>query len=171
MTAGLAAGALAFTAACFACLAYLHVVRPAGYSPVRQTVSEYGLTEKAAWYRAQVRCAAVAAALLAAALRHPAKVLVLLAVFAAARLAISFFPILSVEHLVLALAAFVPVAAAAGALKRADHGQPAFGWAMAALLVAFVVSRRSGLQIRGVLERGFYAAWLAWFVLVSVRLL
>lgn len=171
MTTGFAAGALAFTAGCFACLAYLHVARPAGYSPVRDTVSAYGLTEEAAWYRAQVRCAAAAAVLLAVALGHPHRVVVLLCVFAAARAAISFFPIRSGEHLLLALAAFVSVAGAATALKRPEHGLPALGWAMAALLVAFVVVRRSGLQWGGAVERGFYAAMLAWFFLVSVRLL
>jgi len=170
VTAAFAAGALAFTAACFACLVYLHVARIPGYSPVRQTVSEYGLTAQAAWYRAQVRCAAAAAVCLAVALGRPLRVVVLLCVFAAARLAISFFPILSVEHLVLALVAFVSIASAAGALKRAEHGTPAFGLVMAALLLGFVVVRRSELGFGGLVERGFYAASLAWLALVAARL-
>ena len=170
MTTAFAAGALAFTAACFACLVYLHVVRIPGYSPVRQTVSEYGLTAHSAWYRAQVRCAAAAAVCLAVALGHPRRVVVLLCVFAAARLAISFFPIRSVEHVLLALVTFVSIAAAATGLKRPEHGLPALGWAMAALLVLFVVVRRGGLGIGGLVERGFYAASLAWLALVAARL-
>lgn len=172
MTAAAAAASLVFTAACVGCLVYLHLFPTSGYSPIRETVSEYGITPHAGWYRAQVRFAACAAALLALAVRHPARVVVLLLVFAAARVAISFFPILSREHLPLAMVAFVAVSWAATALKRWEDGVPALGWAMTGCLLALVLARRFGLwQWRGLIERGFYAAALAWLVVVAAHLL
>jgi uncharacterized protein DUF998 len=172
VTVAAAAASLVLTAGCVGCLLYLHLFPTAGYSPIRETVSEYGITPHAAWYRAQVRLAAGAAVLLAAAVRHPARVVVLLLVFAAARMAISFFPILSREHLLLAAVAFVAVAWAATALKGWEDGVPTLGWVMSLCLLALVLARRAGLrQWRGLIERGFYAAALAWLVVVAVNLL
>ena len=171
MTTAAAAASLAFTAGCVACLAYLHVA-PTGYSPVRNAVSEYGIGAYAAWYRAQVRCAAVAAVLLAVGLRHPARVVVLLCVLAGARLGISLFPVTHPLHVAFAAAAFVSASWAAIALKRWEHGLPALGWAMAACAVGTSVALHSSLRPwLGLIERGFYAAMLTWLVLVNVRLL
>ena len=107
MTHAAAALSLAGTVGCCACLVYLHLA-PTGYSPVRDPVSAYGVGQYARWYQAQVTCAAFAAAMLAAALRHPRHVVVLLAVFAAARLAITQFPMDTqrVPHWLLAVVAF-----------------------------------------------------------------
>jgi hypothetical protein len=172
VTTAAAAASLVFTTGCIGCLLYLHLFPTSGYSPIRETVSEYGITPHAAWYRAQVRLAAGAAVLLALAVRHPPRVVVLLLVFAAARAAISFFPILSREHLVLATVAFVAVSWAATALRGWEDGVPALGWAMSLCLLALVLARGAGLRRwRGLIERGFYAAALAWLVVVAAHLL
>jgi hypothetical protein len=43
---------------------------------------------------------------------------------------------------------------------------------MSLCLLALVLARRAGLrQWRGLIERGFYAAALAWLVVVAVNLL
>lgn len=170
MTTAAATASLAFTAGCIGCLVYLHLA-PTGYSPVRNTVSEYGIGAYAAWYRAQVRCAAAAAVLLALALRHPARVVVLLLVLAAARFGIGLFPVLHRSHVLFALVAFVSASWAAIALKRWEHGLPALGWAMAACAIGTSLALRSSLRPwLGLIERGFYAAMLTWLVLVAVRL-
>ena len=124
MTTAAAAASLVFTAGCIGCLAYLHLA-PTGYSPVRNAVSEYGIGAYSAWYRAQVRCAAGAAVFLALALRHPRHVVVLLFVLAAARLGISFFPVVHPSHLLFALVAFTAASWAGISLKRWEHGLPA----------------------------------------------
>ncbi len=171
MTAAAAAASLAFTAGCVGCLVYLHAA-PTGYSPVRNAVSEYGIGAYSAWYRAQVRCAAAAAVFLAVALGHPRRVIVLLAALAVARFGISLFPVIHPSHVLFAAVAFVAASWAAIALKRWEHGLPALGWAMAACALGTSVALRSSLRPwLGLIERGFYAAMLTWFVLVSIRLL
>jgi len=171
VTTAAAAASLAFTAGCIGCLVYLHLA-PTGYSPVRNAVSEYGIGAYGAWYRAQVRCAGVAAILLAVALRHHTRVVVLLLVLAAARIAISLFPVTHRSHVLFALVAFTSASWAAIALKRYEHGLPALGWAMAACAVGTSVALHSSLRPwLGLIERGFYAAMLTWLVLVNVRLL
>jgi hypothetical membrane protein len=171
VTTAAAAASLAFTAGCIGCLVYLHLA-PTGYSPVRNAVSEYGIGAYSAWYRAQVRCAAVAAVFLALALRHPRGVVVLLLVLAAARFGISLFPVVHQSHVLFGLVAFVSASWAALALTQNEHGLPALGWAMAVCAVGTSVALRSSLRPwLGLIERGFYAAMLTWFVLVSIRLL
>lgn len=182
MTAAAAAASLVLTALCVACLAYLHLA-PTGYSPVRNAVSEYGVGAYARWYRAQAICAGVAAAVLAAALHRHGLVAALLFVFTLARLAITRYPTdpLHTEartrtgaiHLVLAALAFAAVCWAASALPRSEEGQPLLG----AIATAGAVGTWLGLRtpfvrpVLGLLERVFYAAFLAWFVLVAARLL
>jgi len=186
MTAALAIASLAFTGACIACLVYLHV-SPTGYSPVRNAVSEYGVGAYADWYRLQAACAGTAAIFLAGALAkgvHPApqRVISLLLVFAVARIAIGRFTtdlIGSTErtrdgaiHMLLAVAAFASASWAAVALRPAQHGQPALGWAMAIFAVGTSLAlRRSPLKPwLGLIERAYYVAMLAWLVLVAARL-
>lgn len=183
MTTGFAAAALAFTGLWLACLVYLHLA-PTGYSPLRNAVSEYGVGPYAWGYRAQVTCAALAAVCLAVALpRHPPREVVLLCVFAAARVAIAAFPtdllhsggrtVKGLVHLRLAAVAFAAICWCASALPRHAHGQPVLGWiASAGALGTFVGLRAPSVRpVLGLLERIFYAAVLAWFFLVAARLL
>jgi len=176
-----AALALACTAACGACLVYLHIA-PTGYSPVRNAVSEYGVGRYARWYGLQATCAGVAAICLAVALGHPRRVVVLLAILAAARIAIGWFPTDTLAsfqptrrggiHLLLALVAFTAAPWAAIALGRAQHGEPWLGWVMAAFALGTMISLRSALRPWfGLVERGYYVAMLAWLALVSARLI
>jgi hypothetical protein len=175
-----AALALACTAGCLTCLVYLHVA-PTGYSPVRNAVSEYGVGPYARWYGLQATLTGVAAICLAVALGHPRRVVALLAVLAAARIAIGWFPTDAASgqptrrggmHLLLALAAFTAAPWAAIALGPGAHGAPWLGWLMAALALGTMLSLRTSLRPWfGLVERGYYAAMLAWLVLVSARLL
>ena len=176
-----AALALACVVGCVACLVYLHLA-PTGYSPVRNAVSEYGVGRYAHWYGLQAGLAGVAAICLAFALGHPRRVVMLLAVLAAARIAIGWFPtdgVASEEptwrgavHLLLALVAFAAASWAAIALRTGNHGEPWVGWLMAALAIGTMLSLRTSLRPWfGLIERGYYAAMLAWLILVSARLL
>ena len=176
-----AALALAFAAGCVACLVYLHLA-PTGVSPVRNAVSEYGVKRYARWYGLQASLAGCAAICLAIALGHPRRVVMLLAVLAAARIAIGWFPTDTRAseqptrrggvHLLLALVAFTAASWAAIALRASEHGAPWLGWLMAALAVVTIISLRTSLRPWfGLIERGYYAAMLAWLILVSARLL
>jgi len=186
MTTALAVAAIVFAAACVACLVVLHV-SPTGYSPVRNAVSEYGVGAYAGWYRAQAAFAGLAAACLAAALAHdldpvPRRVVALLVVFSVARVAIGFFPtdlVGSAErtrtgavHLLLAAAAFASIAWAASALPRSEHGTRWLGYAMVVTALGTGAAVRSVAvrPILGLIERCFYAAFLTWIFLVSLRL-
>ena len=172
--------ALAAVVANVACLVYLHVA-PTGYSPVRNAVSEYGVGRYARWYGAQATCTGAAAICLAVALGHPRRVVTLLGVLAAARIAIPWFPTDGLSrseptargaiHRWLAFLAFTAASWAAIALPASQHGAPWLGWLIAAFAVATVISLRSSLRPWfGLIERGFYLAMLAWLVLVSARL-
>ncbi len=176
-----AALALACVGGSVACLVYLHLA-PTGYSPARNAVSEYGVGQYARWYGLQAALAGIAAICLAIALGHPRRVVTLLAVLAAARIAIGWFPTdgtASEEptwrggvHLILALVAFTAASWAAIALRTGNHGEPWLGWLMAALAIGTMLSLRTSLRPWfGLIERGYYAAMLAWLILVSARLL
>jgi Protein of unknown function (DUF998) len=175
-----AALALACAAGCVICLVYLHLA-PTGYSPLRNSVSEYGVGRYARWYGLQAILVGFAAIWLAIALGHPRSVVTLLAVLAAARIAIAWFPTDATSdqptprggvHLLLALVAFTAASWAAIALRPAEHGEPRLGWLMAALALATMISLRTSLRPWfGLIERGYYAAMLAWLILVSARLL
>jgi hypothetical protein len=126
-------------------------------------VSAYSVGRFAWGYKAQVCLAAATAALLAAALPgHPRREVALLAVFAAGRAAIAFFPIdRRVPHGVLAIVAFVAIAVCASSYAPRLAGRVA-----AAGLVAGALVR----PYFGAFERLFYAAIIAWFVVVAVRI-
>lgn len=175
-----AAFALVCTVGCMACLVYLHLA-PTGYSPVRNAVSEYGIGRYAHWYGLQATLAGIAALFLAVALGHPRRVVTLLVVLAVARIAIAWFPTDGGSgqptqrggiHLVLALIAFTAASWAAIALKPSDHGAPWLGWLMAALAISMMISLRTSLRPWfDLIERSYYAAMLAWLILISARLL
>ena len=176
-----AAFALACVGGCVACLVYLHLA-PTGYSPVRNAVSEYGVGRYARWYGLQASLAGIAAICLAVALGHPRRVVTLLAVLAAARIAIGWFPTDGAAseaptwrggvHLLLALVTFTAASWAGIALRTGNHGEPWLGWLMAALAIGTMLSLRTSLRPwLGLIERGYYAAMLAWLSLVPIRLL
>jgi hypothetical protein len=186
MATALAAAAAVFAALCVVCLVVLHL-SPTGYSAVRNTVSDYGVGTYAGWYRAQAACAGASAVCLATALAQgvdpvPRRVVTLLVVFGVARVAIGFFPTDltgSAEHsrtggihLLLAATAFISISWAAVALGRYEHGAPWLGWVMTVTAAGtFVALRQAWLRSSvGLIERGFYAAFLAWLFLVSLRL-
>jgi hypothetical protein len=149
-------------------------VAPTGYSPVRDAVSEYGIGRFGWGYRAQVTFTAGAAACLAAALpAHLTREVVLLSVLAAARLGIAAAPLDErlTAHMVLAVVAFACVSWCAIALPRSDGGLPILGYVavIGAIGTGASVRRRGGML--GLWERIFYAAAIAWYVVVAARLL
>jgi len=183
--------ALLGVAAVVASLAYLHFA-PTGLSPVRNAVSQYGITTFRSGYRAATLAFAVAGAALAlgiaSAIRGHGRiqVVVLLLIFAVARAAISWYPMdapgadqtsTGRAHGVLAIAAFGAVALAAlklgNVLSRSGpwHGlapfSTGFGWLMVALLLGMALAR-SLPEVRarfGAIESAFY---LAAIILVAV---
>ncbi len=169
---------------------------PTGYRPMRNAVSDYGVGRYRAFYRAQTTASAIAGICLAGALHSgvdpaPRRVIVLLLVFAAARLVIPSFPT-DIErrkptragriHNVLAGVAFASVAWSAAALpERVDwptlHGLlVALGWIVVATAIACGLATTRRLQavaepFFGLIERCFYAAMITWFLVVSVHLI
>jgi hypothetical protein len=195
MTTTFAAVAFTATLAWAAILTAVHL-RPTGYDPVRNAVSDYGVGRFAGYYRAQTAAAAIAALALALALRqavHPAPtlVVVLLVVFAVARLAIPRYPTdldraaptgTGRVHILLAGAAFGSVAWAAAAtpdrVPWADLHGPlvTLGWIVVVTAVACGLAMSSRLHavtepFFGLVERTFYVAMLVWFAVVSLHLL
>lgn len=168
----------------------LHVL-PTGLSPVHDAVSHYGVTGYRLGYRVQTLAYAVAG--LGAALgvsRLPGSVvpvIVLCAVFAAARAAISWFPMdvpggartaTGRSHGLLAVCAFVSVGLASRQLSellKADHLDPGIrgigalvGLVMALALVGMIVVRRIGADVFGLVERAFYVGMTLWLATVAV---
>jgi hypothetical membrane protein len=172
---------LGCTAGCIACLVYLHLA-PTWYSPVRNAVSEYGVGRYAPFYAAQAALMGAAALWLAVALKQPHRVVVLLILFAIARISIGWFPTDAIGsrqrttrggvHVVLAAVAFVTLPWAAVALTRSEGGEPWLGRILVVLAVLTVVAVRTQLRPWfGLVERALYVGMLAWLILVAVRLL
>jgi Protein of unknown function (DUF998) len=123
VTATLGILAAVATLACLGTLVWVHL-RPTGYDPLQDTVSDYGVGTSYPFYRAQTAAMALAAILVAAALAKaidpaPRRAIVLLLVFAAARLAIPSFPTdldraqrtrTGLIHILLAAVAFASIA-------------------------------------------------------------
>jgi hypothetical protein len=173
------AGVIALVAlgAVIVSLGYLHVA-PTGLSPVRNAVSQYGITPFRAGYRVATIAFAVAALGLALGLHR-----------AITRALISWFPMdapgtprttTGRQHGLLAIAAFIAATIAAFRLGSALSGgarwhslapvSTALGGAMLACLLAIVVARRvPAVHERfGAIERGFYLAAIAWFAVFSL---
>jgi Protein of unknown function (DUF998) len=189
-----AAGVIALVAlaATVGSLGYLHI-EPTGLSPLRNAVSQYGITSFKAGYRAATIAFAVAGLALAIAvsqaLHHQASAtIVLLVVFAAARAAISWFPMdhpgdprtqTGAIHGLLAIAAFGSATAAAFRLANALSDQNTWhalagtsrvlGWLMLACLLAMFLAHRLPPVGRwfGAIERGFYVSAIAWFAVFA----
>ena len=185
--------ALAALAVTVGSLAYLHI-EPTGLSPLRNAVSQYGITPYKAGYRAATIAFAVAGLALAVAISQAlphqgSATIALLLAFAAARAAISWFPMdhpggprtqTGAIHGLLAAAAFASATAAAFRLaatlshQSTWHGlagtSRALGWLMLVFLLAMVLTRRSPTARRwfGAIERGFYTSAIAWFAVFAV---
>jgi hypothetical protein len=176
-----------------AALVVLHAL-PTGLSPVRDAVSRYGITEYRAGYRVQTIAyglAGMGAAVGIATMPGPTAIVVALCcLFAASRLAISWFPMdvpggepttHGRRHLILAATAFVAVAVAARQLSRLlDHDgiDPRIAGAstvlavlMVVTLVAIGIDRRAGGRHFGLVERCFYVCMTTWLVVVAALLL
>lgn len=174
-------------------LAWLHRA-PTCLSPVRNPVSQYGISAYRGGYRVATIAFAVAGLALAigidqtSGISRPGTAVALLAVFAVARAAITWFP-MDVPgavrtangriHWLLALAAFGSATAVAFRLAGSLHGgarwhslapaSRALGWAMLACLLAMALSR-SLPMVRarfGAVERGFYLCAIAWFAVFA----
>ncbi len=185
MVATLGILAAVATLACLGTLVCVHL-RPTGYNPLRDAVSDYGVGPSYPFYRAQTAAMALAAILVAGALAKaldpaPKRAIVLLLVFAAARLAIPSFPTdlartqrtrTGVIHILLAGVAFAAIAWAAATLaERVDWpGCRGFGWAVVVTAVATGLAIRTRFPYFGAVERLFYVATLAWFLFVSLHL-
>ena len=181
-------------------LVTLHVL-PTGLSPMRNAVSQYGITRYRLGYRIQTIALAVAGAAAAVGLAEAAPgraraLIALLIIFALARLVISWFPMdepggersnHGAMHGLIAIVTFVAIALAAGRLSTVAKQVPgwgtlstvsgAFAWLMVASLVAMMVMRRGASATKstpsyfGAVERVFYLAVVAWLVLVGVGLM
>ncbi len=194
MTALAGVIALLALAATVASLVYLHVA-PTGLAPLRNAVSQYGITQFRAGYRAATIAFAVAGLALAVGIASATRghgriqVVILLVIFALARAVISWFPMdapgaertsTGRTHGWLALAAFG--GATLAALKLANvlarqarwHALGPFsavlGWLMVTLLLGMALAR-SVTAVRsafGAIERAFYLAAIAWFTVFAV---
>jgi len=193
MTTVAGVAALLALAAVVASLGYLHL-EPTGLSPVRNAVSQYGITTFRGGYRAATIAFGIAGLALAVGFYQTVKgtgraVVILLVIFAIARCAISWFPMdapgaartsTGQMHGLLALGAFGSVTIAAFrlggvlALQERWHSlavvSTALGCAMVACLAGMALGRSvPALRARfGAIERGFYLSAIAWFAVFAV---
>ncbi|MGO9751088.1 MAG: DUF998 domain-containing protein [Solirubrobacteraceae bacterium] len=185
--------ALLALAVVLASLAYLHHA-PTGLSPMRDAVSQYGISQFRAGYRVATIAFAIAGGALAAGIDravggHGRAVVLALVVFAIARGAISWFPMdapgtepsaTGHRHVLLAITAFAAATFAAGKLAavlssgRRWHTlapvSTTLGAAMAACLIGIALARaQPALRARlGAIERAFYLCAIAWFAVFAV---
>jgi Protein of unknown function (DUF998) len=155
-------------------LVRLHTL-PAGISPIRDAVSDYGATAFHIYYRAMVVLLGAGAGFLAIALRDNGDVSrsgrVWLWVFALSRIAIAGFMTVRPGRRV--ALAFTAIAFAApkisGDLELAQPLATLIIVAAVATLIARIVPRLAG--VFGVVERALYATFLSWLVVVAISLL
>jgi hypothetical protein len=178
---GLAVGFGAFVA--------LHLV-PTGLSPLRNAVSQYGISDYRTWYRVQTlgfAVAGVGAAIGVATLPGSVGLTVgLCTLFALTRAVISWFPmdapggertVTGRRHGLLAIAAFLSIDLASRqlvVLLNNDDLHPAVAHASAVLAVVMVATligmgfvRSGAVKYFGLVERFFYLAMTAWLVVVA----
>jgi hypothetical protein len=191
---------LAATAVGVGAVIVLHIL-PTGLSPMRNAVSQYGITRYRLGYRVQTIAFAVAGAAAAIGLAEAAPgraraLIALILVFVLARLVISWFPMdepggkltnTGRMHGLIAIVTFVAIALAAGRLGAVAKEVPGWAtlatvssviaWLMLASLIAMMVVRRGARVTHstpnyfGAIERVFYLAVVAWFALVGVGLM
>ncbi len=177
-----------------ASLCYLHLA-PTGLSPMRNAVSQYGITEYRVGYRIATVSFGVAGIALAAGLHSalPAPgsstVVICLAVFAAGRLIISWFPMdapgsirtpIGQTHGLIAILTFGSAVFAAfrlGSVLRIEslwHSlwpvSSGLGVTMAACILGMFLGRSNMAWHRafGAVERLFYLSAIIWFAVFSV---
>jgi Protein of unknown function (DUF998) len=180
------------TAAAVGSLVYLHLA-PTGLSPLRNPVSQYGITPYRAGYRVMTISMGVAGAGIATALSRLDsrfdEVIALLVVFAACRFAISWVPMDAPGtprtstgriHGLLAIATFGSIAIAAirlckqlevnALLDRLASTSRILGWLMVACFALLFFARLAPDLRRyfGLSERALYAAILVWLVVFGV---
>jgi hypothetical protein len=184
--------ALLALAVAAASLGWLHL-EPTGLSPVRNAVSQYGITAFRAGYRVVTIAFGAAGIALAAGISQAIAgrghaVAVLLVIFAIARAAISWFPMdmpgadrtpTGQMHGLLAIGAFASVTLAAFRLAGALSGQDrwhslapvstALECAMGAFLITLALARAlPAVRARfGAIERGFYLSAITWFAVFA----
>lgn len=170
-------------------LVVLHL-SPTGLSPVRNAVSQYGITTYKSGYRVQTlgyALAGVGAAVAIGGLEGPGGLVVGLCVlFALARGAISWYPMdvpgarptrTGRVHGVLAIGAFGAVGLAAQGLStllghdHIHHGTEVTSRVLALLMlatfVAMAANRRARGNYFGFVERLFYVCMTVWLVVVA----
>lgn len=172
-------------------LGYLHLA-PTGLSPVRNAVSQYGITTYRDGYRVATLAFGAAGLFLAVGVDQRLGVVVavtiLLLVFALSRAAISWYPMDAPGaeptetgrlHGLLAVVAFGGISLAALYLgrvlarRREWHAlsgvSSVLGWLMVATLLAMALARSSpAVRDRfGLIERAFYAFAIAWSVIFA----
>jgi len=175
-------------------LTYLHLA-PTGLSPLRNAVSQFGITEYRAGYRAATLGLAAAGAGAAVGLGKSLHgggvgvVVALLVVFAGARAIISWFPMdepgrprtpTGHNHGIIAIVTFGSATLAALRLGQVlspgtqwhwlSPWSTAFGVAMTLLVIGMVVTRRNqGLRgYFGLVERGLYLVIIGWLVVLGM---
>jgi hypothetical protein len=187
--------ALAGTTSCLLTLIVLHVL-PTGLSPLTNPVSQYGITSYRLGYRVQTIAMGIAAIAAATGIsklgiRGGSLVAVLLAIFGAARLAISWFPMdvpgaarteSGRRHGLLALAAFGGATLAALRLGADISGSNVWvhargpiaglGIKMLVCLISMGAARRSETMRHyfGLVERAFYAGTIGFLFVVAIDL-
>jgi Ca2+/Na+ antiporter len=187
--------ALAGVAVAVASLVYLHVQRT-GVSPLRDSVSAYGISPLSLWYRVAVIATGIAGAAEAIGLGGDLKrvrlAVLCLWVFAVARVLIAWFPMdrqgeeqtrRGRVHGVLAIVAFAAVTVAALQLRatlargaRWHHAAATLNvlaWCLLLTALAMLVVRGTSQLAKwfGLSERAFYVAMMAWLGAVGVALI
>ncbi|MEJ1231139.1 MAG: DUF998 domain-containing protein [Galbitalea sp.] len=189
LTGGIAIAGLVVT---LASLVYLHIA-PTGLSPVKNAVSEYGISRYRLWYRVATIALGIAglaiAVCLDTALRGELPAVILLAIFGIARLLISWSPMDAVGsprtrsgriHNLLAIAAFA-TATAAGFLAAgpiaATSGWGGFStatiiftWVMTVGSVGVILATVAAPLRRyfGVFERVIYVGIIGWLTVLAI---
>jgi hypothetical protein len=173
-------------------LVVLHLVGT-GLAPLKNAVSQYGISSYKTGYRAQTLAyatAGIGAAIGVASLRTTDVAFCgLCVIFAASRAVISWFPMdepgadrtaTGRRHGLLAFAAFAAANVAAGSLPSvvrnnsgpsvAAHLSELAAIAMLASFLAMGAARRSGGELFGLAERSFYVFMTLWLVAVAILL-
>jgi hypothetical protein len=196
MVTAIAVIALLGVVVCLGCLVSLHV-SPTGLNPLRDPVSQYGITDYFTFYRAAALSLGVAALTLAVALVEAlteanAAGIVFLIILGFARLTIGWVPMdapgaartrTGLRHNLLATAFFGSATVAAflltgsfaidAELDGIAGISAGLAWAMAVFSVLILLTSLVGPLKRyfGLVERLLYVAVLAWLATVAVALI
>lgn len=193
MTAVFAILALAATIILLAALVTLHAL-PSGLSPISDPVSAYALTRFRWGYAVAAIAAGIAGAVVAVELAgviHSPAAIVLLWIFAVARVLIPLFPMdrpgtprsrSGRTHGRLAITAFATVTAAGfvASVPLADAGFAALSTATTVTAIVMAIGCAGVLaaaaggrprRIFGITERLIYLGFIAWFLILSIGML